>query len=283
MRIDHVTEYRFGQAVTLLPHRLMLRPRTSHALKVVSATLEIVPEATVRWQRDAFDNSVALATFTTMTTGLRVASAVVIEQYDEVPLDFVVADYAVTYPFEYAADEVHALAPFRAATWPNARPALEDWLQRIGLPRAGNQTYTELDRLNRAIHDAIRYEPREAPGVQSPADTLARGTGSCRDFAALFLEACRALGLGSRFVSGYLHPSPAFGAGATHAWAEVYLPGPGWKGFDPTSGVLSGADHIAVAVSHHPEHVPPIAGDFIGPADQRPSLHVGVNVQTLAP
>jgi transglutaminase-like putative cysteine protease len=128
----------------------------------------------------------------------------------------------------------------------------------------------------------LRYEPREEQGVQSPAETLARGVGSCRDFAALFMDAGRQLGLATRFVSGYLRtPVTASDDGATHAWAEVYLPGPGWKGFDSTGGTLTGADHIAVAVAHHPEKVPPVAGTFIGPTAPRPILHVSVRVEIL--
>lgn len=116
---------------------------------------------------------------------------------------------------------------------------------------------------------------REEPGVQSARQTLSKGSGSCRDFALLFMEAVRCLGLASRFVSGYLYaPLMADEIGSTHAWAEVYLPGAGWKGFDPTIGKIAGSDHIAVAVARLPESVPPIAGSFIGTAVS--SLTVGV-------
>lgn len=129
----------------------------------------------------------------------------------------------------------------------------------------------------------LAYQVREAEGVQSPATTLASGSGSCRDFAALFIEACRYLGLAARFVSGYLHmPDDESGNASTHAWAEVYLPGPGWKGFDPTSGVVTGNQHIPVAVARHPEAVPPVSGSFIGPLGQAPSLKVAVRVAALA-
>jgi transglutaminase-like putative cysteine protease len=124
---------------------------------------------------------------------------------------------------------------------------------------------------------------REEPGVQPPAQTLARNSGSCRDFAALFMEACRHLGLASRFVSGYLYTWATDGDKAsTHAWTEIYLPGAGWKGFDPTSGEVTGDRHIATAVARHPEAVPPVAGSYNGAPGQRPSMSVAVRVSALA-
>jgi transglutaminase-like putative cysteine protease len=284
MRVDHVTEYRFSAAVTLLPHQLRLRPRSSHDVELVSTALEVTPEPHVRWQRDALDNSVALLTFSEATALLRIASSFEVDHHLEAPLDFVVEQYAVTHPFAYADDELLALWAFLSPTWPDDAEVVEGWL--FGLELRGNaiETFVLLDRLNRYIHRAFRYEPREAPGVQSPALTIVRGTGSCRDFAALFMDACRGLGLASRFVSGYLYaPAVPWNQGATHAWAEVYLPGPGWTGFDPTTGTLSGADHIAVAVAHHPERVPPVAGEFVGPAGTSAALHVTVGVQVLQP
>ena len=123
---------------------------------------------------------------------------------------------------------------------------------------------------------------REEPGVQNPAQTLFLGQGSCRDFAALFIEGCRSLGLASRFVSGYLVSSAAVeDLATTHAWAEVYLPGTGWRGFDSTGGQLVGGDHIAVAVHRHPEAIPPVSGSFIGPTELKPIMEVQVQVQRL--
>jgi len=139
-----------------------------------------------------------------------------------------------------------------------------------------------LDKMNRAVVDHFTYVKREEPGVQAPSETLAHHSGSCRDYAALFIEACRYLGLASRFVSGYLHaPATEAGNASTHAWAEVYLPGSGWKGFDPTIGEVTGARHIAVAVARHPESVPPVSGSFTGPNDTSPALSVDVRVQRL--
>jgi transglutaminase-like putative cysteine protease len=137
------------------------------------------------------------------------------------------------------------------------------------------ETYVLLKRINSCIYDTLHYLRREEPGVQAPSHTLSIGSGCCRDFAALFLAAARLLGLAVRFVSGYLHdPMCSATEGSTHAWAEVYLPGAGWTGFDPTTGSLAGPDHIAVAISHRPDGVPPVAGSFRGPA--RSTMTVGV-------
>lgn len=176
---------------------------------------------------------------------------------------------------------IHSLRMMQAV-YPDDRETLRGWLDGAGL-LLPQETFTLLDRMNRLIAGQFFYQMREAPGVQSPALTLALNSGSCRDFAALFMETCRYLGLASRFVSGYLFTSDFdTGNGSTHAWAEVYLPGAGWKGFDPTSGDVVGNRHIATAVARHPESVPPVAGSFIGPGGSHPVPNVTVRVSTLA-
>ena len=157
---------------------------------------------------------------------------------------------------------------------------LTQWVDNLWHPDERIQTYALLERLCSHIFQTLTYRLREEPGVQSAEQTLSYGTGSCRDFAALFMQATRYLGLASRFVSGYLFAEPsAVNFGATHAWAEIYLPGAGWKGFDPTLGNIVGPDHFPVAVARLPESVPPIAGSFVGPPGA--SLNVGVWVTEL--
>ena len=224
------------------------------------------------------DNSVAIVKFTKQSDLLSIVSTVIIQHYDENPFDFLVDDYAVMHPFTYAAAEEVELGPFLKSVYASDRAMIQQWLQALEIP-SSVQTFMLLDRINREISSNFSYQIREEPGVQSPAATLMRRSGSCRDFAALFIEACRHLGLAGRFVSGYLfiwgqEPANA----STHAWAEVYLPGAGWKGFDSTSGEVTGDRHIAVAVARHPEAVPPVAGDYIGRPDQRPLLNVTVRV-----
>lgn len=282
LNITHTTEYRFPEPVTLLTHRLMLRPRESHNLRIESSTLEIAPAHSLQWKCDVLNNSVALVNFTEPADRLLIRSSAVIQHYEDNPFDFLVDDYAVNFPFAYSREEQADLAPFLQSVYPDSREALGNWLNALGL-NAPAQTFTLLDRLNREIANRFVYQVREEPGVQPPALTLARNSGSCRDFAALFIEACRYFGFASRFVSGYTYSAATeAGNASTHAWAEVYLPGAGWKGFDATSGEVAGNPHIPVAVARHPESVPPVAGSFIGPSGQSPSLRVAVQVSALA-
>lgn len=279
-KIVHRTYYNFPGVVTLGAHQLRLRPREDHEMRIESFNLKITPAAALLWHRDVEGNSVATATFASTAAQLAIESEVIIQQFNEAPLDFMVASHAVNYPFAYRADEVYLLLPYMAFPDDQTRQRLQDWiahLWRLGEPI---QTYSLLQRLAGSIHQTMKYQRREEPGVQAPARTLANGSGSCRDFATLFMTAARCLGLASRFVSGYLYiPQPTDDYGATHAWAEVYLPGAGWKGFDPTIGKIVGADHIAVAVANLPDAVPPVAGTFTGKPGS--SMDVGVWVTQL--
>jgi transglutaminase-like putative cysteine protease len=279
-KILHHTYYNFSAAVRLEPHTLLLRPREGHELRIESSTLEITPPASLRWHRDVEDNSVAIATFDSPANQLMIKSEVIIQQYNQEPLDFLVADYAIHYPFAYTPEDRVVLSPYLKSPEPEADDLLDQWVANIWKSDERIQTYTLLQRMSTHINQALLYKIREEPGVQTASDTLSRGSGSCRDFAYLFMEAARHLGLASRFVSGYLHAPPSTANfGATHAWPEVYLPGAGWKGFDPTSGEIVGNNHIAVAVARLPESVPPIAGSFIGPVGA--TLDVGVWISEL--
>lgn len=282
LNIAHVTEYGYSTPVTLLPHRLRIRPLESHSLRIESSKLDITPAHNVRWYHDVLGNSVALVNFNELSSVLRVLSDVVIVVYEDPPLDCMLEDFALSCPFDYAIEEQLDLAPFRQSAYPADRAVLHKWLDELGLLVRPIDTFSLLFQLNCGIANHFTYQIREEEGVQSPAQTLKLNSGSCRDFAALFIEACRYMGLASRFVSGYLHMADnEAGNATTHAWAEVYLPGPGWKGFDPTSGLITGNQHIPVAVARHPEAVPPVSGSFIGPLGQRPALTVSVRVSDL--
>ena len=280
--ILHRTYYNFPAAVQLGPHRLRLRPREGHELRVESASVRITPAPSLRWSRDVEDNSVAVATFELPASQLAIESHVIVQQYNQAPFDFLLADHAADYPFAYTPEDAAVLSPYMTGAVRSAdeQAALAGWVSALW--RAGEpiHTFALLQRLNAHINQSLSYRVREESGVQTPAETLTLGTGSCRDWASLFMEAARCFGIAARFVSGYLNTPPSSANyGATHAWAEVFLPGAGWKGFDPTTGLVVGTDHIAVAVARLPESVPPVEGSFIGPAGA--TLDVGVWVTPL--
>ena len=280
LRIKHLTEYTFPAQVMLNQHKLLLRPREGHDVRIESSKLEITPAYNIKWQRDVFDNSLAIVNFLEQSNKLTIASEVVIQHYEQAPFDFMLESYAAQYPFTYALDEQADLAIFQQASFYNDQVTVNAWLQQQNL--FGMQTFSLLMHLNQNISQNFRYQMREEAGVQSPSQTLSQRSGSCRDYATLFIEACRCLGLASRFVSGYLHaPATEAGNATTHAWAEVYLPGTGWKGFDPTSGELTGNRHIAVAVARNPESVPPISGSFTGLGLMATTMIVNVQVNLL--
>lgn len=281
LQIHHITRYDYACTVNLMPHTLLLQPREGHDIHIESAQLLISPDYQLQWQRDVYDNAVAEVSFLCASDHLSIDSLIVIQHYDDQPLNFLVADYAVTYPFQYQMHEHADLAPYLSVIYPQDLFAVQAWTQQFWRPGQIVETYLLLEWINKAIATGFTYLGREAAGVQTPATTLAFGCGCCRDFATLFIDACRALGLAARFVSGYLYSPSSLGAGATHAWAEVYLPGVGWKGFDPTSGLIVGNDHISVAVSRHPEAIPPIAGAFqtVMPIAQLPNPEMLVTVQ----
>jgi len=281
LQIKHVTTYQYAEAVHLLPHKLLLRPREGHDIRIESAELIISPTYHLQWQRDVYDNAVAQATFLEPASVLSISSYVLLQHYDDQPLDFLVADYAVLYPFQYDAAERLDLKPYLSGIFDMDRPLLSSWLRQFWYSGQVVETYILLEWINKAIATGFNYQQREEPGVQTPAITLQRRAGSCRDFATLFIEACHYLGLAARFVSGYLYTPLSQGQGATHAWSEVYLPGAGWKGFDSTSGEVVGNGHIAVAVSRHPESVPPIAGSYQASCNQSPIMTVMVDVSEL--
>lgn len=282
LQIDHLTVYEFAEAVALLPHKLLLRPREGQDIRIESASLSIYPAHQLRWQRDVYGNSVAVASFAAPSQRLSIASQILLWHYDSQPLDFLVADSAVRYPFQYDPAEQIDLGPYLLPIFPADQPQIAAWLRPLWQPGQVVETYLLLEWINKAIASSFTYMQREQPGVQTPATSLAGHSGSCRDTATLFIEACRCLGLAARFVSGYLHsPGAPQGPGATHAWSEVYLPGAGWKGFDSTSGLLAGGDHIAVAVGRHPESVPPVAGSFLAAQPLSPQMRVSVQVAEI--
>jgi transglutaminase-like putative cysteine protease len=282
IRISHLTRYEYALAVSLLEHRLLLRPREGHDIRIEASLLDIDPAYDIVWSRDIYGNSVASVRFRTPTALLSIASDVIVQHYEDRPLDFAVAASAVSFPFRYDPIEQVDLMPYQLSVFPQDNEVIGQWVRRVWVPGTVLNTLDLLDRLNHGVADELGYCVREEPGIQSPATTLGRKQGSCRDLATLFIEACRYCGLAARFVTGYLLSNAAVrDQGATHAWAEIYLPGAGWRGFDSTSGLPTGGDHIAVAVNRRPDAVPPVAGAYVGPSEPAPRLTVTVQVHPL--
>jgi hypothetical protein len=260
----------------------MIRPREGHDLHIESSILDIKPVHTIHWMRDVNGNSIANVDFTEQASQLMIYSDLMLQHYDSNPLDFVLKEAATCYPFVYEPDSQPELAAFMHIIYPKDMGRLGEWLTQFWKPGDKIETIALLQRVNKHIHDTFQYQRRDEPGVQTPAVTLQKNSGSCRDFATLLLEACRCWGLAARFVSGYMQCEATEAGGAsTHAWAEVYLPGAGWKGFDPTCGILTGSQHVTVAVARDPENAAPIAGSFIGPGSAFLNIQVDVSVMQV--
>ena len=284
LSIHHSTQYSFSHPVRLAPHTLLIRPRVGHDVRIEASTLVIDPIPTqIRWQRDLYGNSVARVEFPESDTcTLGITSEVTLQQFDIEDYHLQISEFAEEWPFQYGSLERLDLLSFQTPSFLRDQAQVGQWVDAILAEQSDWQTADLLKRLANETATNFQYAMREEEGVQSPSETLNRRGGSCRDYATLFIEACRYLGLAARFVSGYLHaPDLAFAAGSTHAWSEVYLPGLGWRGFDNTSGRLAGPDHIATAIARHPEIVPPVSGSFTGPAEVTSTLSVTVNVCEL--
>jgi transglutaminase-like putative cysteine protease len=277
IRITHVTAYHYHKPVTFGPHRAMLRPREGHDLHIASSKLMIEPEASVRWVRDIYGNSIAIITFAEPARKLGILSEIDVDLYDDTPIDCLVDPLAQSYPFQYPANEQVEIVPYRVPSYPHDGPAVQNWLLDLYSPGQLINTSELLYKLNTRIHETFRYNSRYEPGVQLPCQTLARESGTCRDYAVFMMEAARHWGFASRFVTGYIQMGEGQ-HGATHAWTEVYIPGAGWRGFDPTNNKLAGSEHVSVAVAREQEKAMPISGSWEGPADAWDRMEVSVQV-----
>jgi transglutaminase-like putative cysteine protease len=282
-RIRHRTRYDYDRPVGLGLHRLMIRPRDGHDMRILESSLVVSPAADVRWSFDTFGNSVTFLTFHQPTEALVIDSELIVRRYGvDAPLERI-ARHAEAYPFAYDADDSMDLAPLLASQFPGDRPSVEAWLEGV-MPERPGDCLDVLNRLGDAIHHSYRYGRREQRGTQAPGDTIALGRGTCRDFALLFMEAARRLGFAARFVTGYLYDpgadgsteSALTGGGSTHAWADVFIPGVGWTEFDPTNRIVAGRNLLRVATTRTPSQALPVSGIYDGTAASRMSVEVGV-------
>ncbi|MCE4556380.1 DUF2126 domain-containing protein [Roseateles cellulosilyticus] len=267
--LKHVTRYKYDRPVNLGPQVVRLRPAPHCRTPILSYSLRVEPtNHFINWQQDPFANYLARLVFPEKTTELTVTVDLVAEMAVYNPFDFFLEPHAQTFPFQYDEAQQIELAPY-LQTGP-ATPLLAAYLKDI--PRTERATIDFLVDLNQRVQNSVSYLIRLEPGVQTPEETLEKASGSCRDSGWLLVELLRHLGLAARFVSGYLiqlapDEKALDGPSGTevdftdlHAWCEVYLPGAGWIGLDPTSGLLAGEGHIPLAATPMPGSAAPISG-----------------------
>lgn len=282
-RIEHVTRYDYHRPVEFGRHRLVLRPREGHDVRVEDMRLVISPAHRLEWIRDIFGNSIAIVDFTEQASQLEITSDVVVERWPPLPQDDSQEPWTVPFPVEYAPLETTITAAYQSTTYPEDVAAIRHWCQHeLPLPSQVENAEAVIAQLGSLTHRVIKYQRRNEKGVRSPAETLTLGTGSCRDLATLMMEAARLLGFAARFVSGYLDcPASEVGRAAMHAWTEIYLPTLGWRGYDPTLGEPTSHKHLAAGVSNHPRGVMPVSGMFTGASSDYIAMSASVKIEKL--
>jgi transglutaminase-like putative cysteine protease len=285
LRIHHKTEYRYAHPVAFGEHRVMLRPRDGHDLRVRDSKLTIVPEPMrLRWIHDVFGNSVAIATFDERARKLTFVSEVTVDHEPEEEFALTPDDPAYFYPFLYDNEEFPDLRHYVTPNYSDPDGELSAWARNFLDEEAPTPTFKILSGMTHGIRDSFAYRKRHEQGTQHPLDTLQTGSGTCRDYALLMIEALRRLGIAARFVSGYLFTGDDarhLGGGSTHAWVQVYLPSAGWIEFDPTNGITGSRDLIRVAVARDPRQAIPLHGTYLGPAEAFIDMKVNINVVSL--
>ena len=265
----HVTHYQYDRPVALSPHVVRLRPAPHSRTPIRAYALRISPaNHFINWQQDPFGNYLARLVFPEKSSELKIEVDLVADMTVINPFDFFIEESAEKIPFVYEPQLRKELAPYFEVT--ESGPLLNAWLEQVD--RAATPTVDFLVSLNRRVRETVNYSVRMEPGVQSCEETLGRKIGSCRDSAWLLVQILRHLALAARFISGYLvqlaadeksldGPSgPEADFTDLHAWAEVYIPGAGWVGLDPTSGLFAGEGHIPLACTPHPASAAPVAG-----------------------
>jgi transglutaminase-like putative cysteine protease len=295
LSITHTTRYRFARAVELGEHRVMFRPRDSHDLRVLATDLVVLPEPVdIRLIQDVFLNSIAIVQPRSPAQMLEIVASFTVEHTGTRALDLPLHPSAQYFPFAYDANERIVLLPYITPYYDDPAGTLVAWAQQFvaggfnvdvkGVSKIGARDV--LIAMTRHIRDTFLYETRYVEGVQTPYETLARNSGTCRDFATLMIEAVRHLGYAAKFVSGYLYSRATdsdvgglVGGGGTHAWLQVYLPGAGWLPFDPTNNLVGGNELVRVGFARHASEASPVSGSWIGSPGDYLGMDVDVRVQ----
>ena len=284
LTIHHKTCYRYAHPVAFGEHRIMLRPRDGHDLRVLSNQLDIVPAPmSLRWIHDVFGNSVAIATFDERAETLSFVNTATVEHNPAAEYALTPDDPAYFYPFLYDDEEFPDLGQFITPQYGDPQGELSAWVRNFLDEMGPTPTFNILRNMTHGIREAFTYRKRHEQGTQHPLDTLQTMSGTCRDYALFMIEALRRLGIAARFVSGYLsvpgdRAHGYVGGGSTHAWVQVYLPSAGWIEFDPTNGIVGTRDLIRVAVARDPRQAVPLHGTYLGSADAFAGMEVSIDV-----
>jgi transglutaminase-like putative cysteine protease len=278
LRIRHESLYTYPRPVQFGVWRLLMRPLDTHAIRIIDASLE-TPPARVAWTYDAYGNCVCHLQPTGPADHLKVVNNLLVERFPAPIYGVGVSAPPSTLPIAYGAFDRRVLAPFIEPDTVDDDALYGDWLHAMA-PRRDEPALAFLTRLNAAIHDQFRYAIRNEAGTQGPSETLSRNSGTCRDFAWLMIETVRRFGFAARFATGYLFCPGATvrGAGATHAWCEVFLPGEGWVEFDPTNALVESACLIRVATTRTWQESDPMNGFIFGDAPCHLSVSVDVDL-----
>lgn len=260
--LRYQTTYRYAEPVGFSPHDVRLFPRSDRFGRVRRLDFNTTPKATVRYWRDIFENTVASCYFPERSKELSIKLAINLDLDDKDPFHFILEKDAVEVPFEYEARVAELLAPYRKRS-AKENLLLPGW--EAPSSKKPRSTVEALVELNKRLHECVGYERREQGAALSPAETLRRGRGACRDVSVLLAEMLRQMGLGARLTSGYLREGDSEtkrAEGSLHAWTEVFLPGAGWIGLDATNGVLCNHNFVAAAVGLTPADITPIDGVY---------------------
>ncbi len=258
IEIRYSTSYTYERRVTFSPHLFRLIPKVDRHLKIRRFAFHTNHGAVVNWRRDLFDNEVASCFYPDAAKTLRARLRMSLKLEEKSAFGFLLETRALHLPFTYRPEELRVLAPYLQS---GPAPALPFWR----VPVTPHPTIETLVELNNALHENFAYDRREEGAARQASETLRLGCGSCRDFAVVLVEVLRGLGLAARFASGYLcefGEEEKRAEGALHAWVEVFLPGAGWLGMDPTNGTLCDHHHLTAAVGFSPADISPIVGSY---------------------
>jgi transglutaminase-like putative cysteine protease len=287
--LEHTTVYRYANPVQFREHRAIFLPAAGSHGRILSHSIEANIPVKVRWMMDTLSNNVALLEFRESAPELAVTFRVRGEHFGYRAItEYPLVPRAEEIPIQYTPDEWMDVMMYLRPHAEDSDGSLAAWAKGF-VEGANDSTLEVLHRMMDAINTGLTYQAREAEGTQAPSKTLQLQSGTCRDYAWLMVEALRRLGLACRFVSGYLYDAALdggdvgmTGSGATHAWLQVYLPGAGWRNYDPTNLITKGFDLIPVAIARHPSQVMPLSGSWFGNSGDYLGMEVNVALRKLA-